>query len=74
MHINTKDFRAKQEQAKPVLEEFNSQTYIPELDLSKLSLKPQIECELRMDKSWFFNQLVIGEKPEVVPEQGDLPF
>ena len=68
MHINTKDFRAKQEQAKPVLEEFNSQTYIPELDLSKLS------SQTVMNKSWFYNQLVIVEKPEVVPEQGDLPF
>ena len=59
---------AKLEQAKPMLEGFIPQTYIPELDLSKLSRQTV------MNKSWFYNLLVIIEKPEAVPEQSDKPF
>jgi len=52
---------AIQEQAKPMLEEIIPQVYIPELDMSKLAGV--------MNKVWFFNQLVIAEKPEVEAEK-----
>jgi hypothetical protein len=52
---------AIQEQAKPMLEEFIPQVYIPELDMSKLSGI--------MDKSWFFNQLVLVEDAEAEAEK-----